>query len=259
MKKILSKQEIDLIVEMRELGAALLSWRGNETARTVLSKADLKLQADRWAHDKLSGALAGLWADIPIISEEDAKHAVERPERYWLIDPIDGTASWMNGFDGFVTQAALIENDIPVSGFIYAPALDDFYVGIKGKGAFLNENRLYKKDVDLLDLTVVDNTPQPHGVVQNLLQKWPMKYKESGSLGLKCCMIASGAADIFFKDVVVRDWDLAPAAVLLAEVSGSLLSLDAQPYEFTGSWEKSSGFIAAKNVELAKKVLSALS
>lgn len=255
--EILNASESSLISALTQLGNDLVLWRDNELARNILSKKDLKLQADRWAHDYLFEHITKLWPNIPIISEEDVNHSEDRPIQYWLIDPIDGSASWLNGFDGFVTQAALIEDCVPVTGFIYAPIRDLLYVGKRGKGAYLNERRLSSSGIED-KITIVDNTPIPHGVVKALIEKYSMRYRESGSLGLKACMVASGEADVFVKDVLVRDWDLAPAAVLLREVGCALVQINGQEFPFSGAWEKDSGFIVARSLELAESILTTL-
>ena len=75
-------------------------------------------------------------------------------------------------------------------------------------------------------------------------------YLESGSLGLKSVLVAEGTADLFVKNVCVRDWDLAPAAVILQEVGGKLSLSDGSPFVFDGQYEKSNGFIVARDQSL---------
>ena len=247
-----------LMTEMRALGTNLLDWRADTKARHLHSKADLKTEADRRAHQHLVAALARDFPDIPVISEEDAEHLATRPERYWLIDPIDGTASWLNGFAGFVIQIALIEGTTPVLGLIHAPALDLFYTAARGEGAFVNGTAL-----DPLrpraSVILIDNTPTPHGICARLMDQLSTTgYVESGSLGLKSCRIADGVADLFVKDVVVRDWDMAPAHVLLGELGGEMIGMDGQPFAFEGAWDKPGGVIVARNAAIAEQGLAAI-
>ncbi|MEL7465966.1 MAG: inositol monophosphatase family protein [Pseudomonadota bacterium] len=247
-----------LQADMAKIGADLLAWRKDPAALHVHEPKALKTEADRRAHEALAAAIARAYPGDPIISEEDAAHSLERPDRYWLIDPIDGTASWLHGFDGFVTQAALIERETPVIGLVCAPALDLFYAGAEGEGAFLNGERL--PPLAVRDgLIAIDNTPEPHGFTAALSAHMPLTgYVESGSLGLKCCRVADGAADIFAKNVVIRDWDLAPAAVLLSELGGRLTGLDGAPFPFSGSWEKPDGFVAARTGAALETCLAAI-
>ena len=248
-----------LVADMRLLGADLLDWRNDASALHVYSRADLKTEGDRRAHRQLSAALTRDFPEIPVISEEDASHQTDRPERYWLIDPIDGTASWLGGFDGFVTQAALIEGEEPVVGLVYAPALDLFYTAAKGEGAWLNGNAMPKLETRD-SMILIDNTPQPHGLCEDLMKVMHVTgYIESGSLGLKSCRVADGTADLFVKNVVVRDWDLAPAVVIMVELGAQLTKIDGTPFRFRGSWEKPEGFIAARDTRGVDACLQALS
>jgi 3'-phosphoadenosine 5'-phosphosulfate (PAPS) 3'-phosphatase len=72
---------------------------------------------------------------------------------------------------------------------------------------------------------------------------------ESGSIGLKICLVAQGVADLFVKDVVVRDWDVAPPALILHEAGGCLRRFDGQEFRFEGDFEKT-GVIAAGSERL---------
>src|ERR1051325_5190557 len=103
-----------IIGVMQKLGCSLITWRGDQNAKKIHSKSAFKTEADKRAHAFVCEKLNKLFPGVPVISEEDAVHSDVRPDKYWLIDPIDGTASWYEGFDGFVTQAAYIENSVPL-------------------------------------------------------------------------------------------------------------------------------------------------
>jgi len=237
---------------VKQVGEGLLRWRDRPVGGEWHG-AQLKTEADREAHQALSAALIGL-LDIPVLSEEDpASHAEWRPERYWLIDPIDGTASLAGGFSGFVTQAALMETGEPVLAAVYAPALDRMYSAEKGGGAFCNGERIHVF-ADENRLILVDNYPEPRGTAAEMMKKLSCTdYLESGSISLKICRVADGSADLFFKDIVVRDWDVGAPWLILTEAGGVFTTVDGQPYPFSGSLEKS-GLIAARNSEICRNV-----
>ena len=248
----------DTIDFVFSLSQDILSWRDDSDARLIHSPVDFKTEADLRAHRLLSHGLSIRFPSIPIISEEDFPDVLNRPDSYWLIDPIDGTSSWFHGFDGFVCQAALICDDIPLFGIIAAPALNTVWYGLRGSGAFKNNVKLPLLTHSSRTI-IVDNTPQPHGIAYSLFSSLKASgYYESGSMGLKAVLVADGTVDLFVKDVVVRDWDLAPASVILNEVSGVLLQADGTDYHFTGSYEKHIGFLVARDPLLATQVLSYL-
>lgn len=250
-----------VIATFGELGERLQAWRDDAAMRRRLSDRELKLVADRQAHEFLNRRLAELDPSIPVVSEEDASHPEARPDRYWLIDPIDGTASWLGGYDGYVTQGALIEGTDPTVGVVVAPELGLTYFGHRARGAFLNGVEMTKRPTGAGDLKpiMIDNTPEPHGVTEFLTRSLGLSgYVESGSLGLKACRVADGTADLFVKDVVVRDWDMAPAAVILGEVGACLTLADGTAFPFRGAFEKPSGVIVARDDRLVVRTVAAL-
>ena len=125
-------------------------------------------------------------------------------------------------------------------------------------GVFCDNVRLAKLTPHTRIL-VVDNYPTPKRAAAVIMNHIPMAtYLESGSLGLKCCLVADGTADLFVKDVIVRDWDIAPAAIMLSEVGGFLSLPDGSEYCFTGEMEKSGGVVVARDRETANRAFSAL-
>ncbi|RXK53016.1 inositol monophosphatase family protein [Oleiharenicola lentus] len=242
---------------LEALGRELLRWRTDDTARALHSRQDFKTEADRRADAFIKERLAVLFPGVPIWSEEDTEHGSTRPAAYWLIDPIDGTASWYDGFPGFVTQTAFIADQVPQAGIIHCPATNQTWTARAGEGAWRNGRRLpglLPRDRCI----VVDNTPKPHGIAAELVRALPATgYRESGSLGLKAALVADGTADLFVKRVTVRDWDMAPAAVLLAETGGLLALPDGQPFGFDGPMEKP-GVIVARDAGLCARAADVL-
>lgn len=236
----------DLERVLLELGALLLNWRESGLTAGEWHGAQLKAEGDQKAHAFLIERLGLVTPDVPVISEEDAvMHEGVRPSCYWLIDPIDGTASWVEGFVGFVTQAALMVDHVPVLCAIYAPALDRMYSASAGGGAKLNGVLLERKP-RLGRRQLIDNYPEPRGIAAAAFSELDCSgYLECGSLALKMCFVASGEADLFIKDIVVRDWDMAAPALVLREAGGSFRRLTGDVYKFTGPMDKHGGIIAA--------------
>ena len=232
------------ILECQQQGNTCGKWEGTQ----------FKATADLIADASLRGELLRI-AEIPVISEEDdASHNADRPSRYWLIDPIDGTASFAQGFSGFVCQAALMVDGEPSLVAVYAPALKKLYAAERGRGATLNMQPLRVKPFDRARLSLVDNYPEPRGVAKRLYRDLACaKYVECGSIGLKICLVAEGAADVFIKDVCVRDWDIAPPYLVLQEAGGVISQYTGQPFEFRGEYEKL-GLIAAPSLTLFHEI-----
>ncbi len=242
---------------MEKVGRQIVAWRSDATSKHLYSEVDFKTEADRRAHDLISDGLAQLYPGVEIISEESPVHDGDRPEVYWLIDPIDGTASWYHGFDGFVTQAAYIQQGVPQFGIVHAPVTGKTWTAVRDGGAFVN-GRSLPVLVAGERLVVTDNTHEPHGVSRDIVVLLQATgYLESGSLGLKSVLVADGTVDLFVKDVCVRDWDVAPAEVILHEVGGHLSLANGAPYVFDGVFEKSDGFIVARDKTLMERAIRA--
>ena len=216
--------------------------------------------ADLFAHEALHRMLASSYPGVPIISEEDVSHAELRPPEYWLIDPIDGTASWSGGFNGYVTQAAFVRAGVVEYGVIHAPVLHRTWVATRGSGAFCNGEKLLPRKSARSPLVVIDNYPEPRGICLDLIN-WLgyARYEESGSLGLKAALVASGEADVFVKHVVVRDWDLAPAMAVCAEAGAVLTRVDGSTFSLIGPYEKRDGVVVAANEQLARRIIEWMS
>lgn len=240
---------------LRRIGDTLLDLRGRGVERGEWHGTQLKTEADMLAHRLIAEGLVELDLGVPVISEEDAKgQTAARPDRYWLIDPIDGTASYAAGFDGWVTQAALMESGIPVLGAVYAPAFGDMFLAERGRGARLNGRPLDVNDTRVVN-TLIDNYPEPRGTAKAVVDALGLAgYVEQGSIGLKACRIADGTANLFFKDVVLRDWDVAPAHLVVGEAGGYMVQLDGSPYIFDGPYEKS-GIIVAGGRETLTRIV----
>ena len=207
----------------------------------------------------VKAALNECFGNPIVISEECFTSLDKRPENYWLIDPIDGTASWYNGFQGFVTQAALIHNGFPVYGVVYAPVFGNIWSAHKGRGAFLNGQQL----PSLLShdqLTLIDNYPEPRHIAHLIFDALKIQnYIECGSLGLKACFVADGRADIFIKDILFRDWDIAAADVILTELGGILSDLSGNPIIYNEVHEKKNGLMVVGQKKLQDRILAVLS
>lgn len=240
------------------IGDDLLSWREQGGKSGHWEGTQFKAEADARAHNAWVSELAKIAPEIPVLSEEDANGwSGPRPGRYFLIDPIDGTASYAHGFAGFVTQVALIERSTPTCAVVNAPMLKLTWHAVAREGAFLNGKRLQvAQSGDRL--LVIDNYPEPRGIAATLVKDLPATgYVECGSIALKACRVADGTADLFVKDVVVRDWDLAPCDLILRETGCTLTDAHGARIAYAGGPEKH-GVIAARDAALASRALAIL-
>lgn len=236
------------------LGARLMTLRRSGLKASTRHRDQVKSEADIIAHEFLVHEFSHCWGGVPIVSEEDESgHVARSADRYWLIDPIDGTASYCDGFDGFVTQAALMEAGRPVLGVVHGPALHLTYKAAIGTEPTCN-NAPIRVSSRHTALVLIDNYPEPRGIARRVYDALGFRrYIESGSIALKICRVADGTADLFVKDVPVRDWDLAPAHLLLESAGGALASYDGSPVTYSGPVEKH-GLLAASSQRMIDAV-----
>ena len=238
------------------VGKRLLDWQLAGKKEGKWQGSQFKARADAMAHRELKKRLEKLLPGTPVISEEDPASLVSRrPERYWLIDPLDGTASFAGGFSGYVTQAAFMKNNRPELAAIFAPALGLLYTAERGKGAYLNGKKLgLSKSAPVTAL--IDNYPAPRGIAEKIFRAFKFKrYIESGSIALKICRVADGSAGLFVKDVPVRDWDLAAPYLVLKEARGTMTDIEGGKIGFNGDYAHK-GLVAAPSPALGRKVVS---
>lgn len=247
---------LKIVIEIvQEVGNLLLKWREDKIFDGKWEGTQFKAKVDKMAHIELIKRLKKLKNDIPIISEEDESVILNKPICYWLVDPIDGTASFINGYDGFVTQVALMRNYRPELSVVYAPALREIYWAIKDFGAFLNDKKIKVKHKTKAEI-LIDNYPEPTGMVKFLYEELNLNnYIECGSISLKICKVASGNADIFFKPVIVKDWDIAPAHLIIEEAGGILKDIKGSDIKYEDNNEYD-GIIAAVSESILTDVVN---
>jgi len=241
---------------LRCTGELLLERRrsGRFTFRRDASSVSASVDVE--AHQQLVAALSALTPRLPVLSEEDpTARGAERPDEYWLVDPLDGTASFVDGYEGFVTQAALMRKGKAILAGVFAPALAQMFLAERGAGAVRDGARLSVGPRAPQQWTLTDNYPTPRGVAAQLMRDWNLtSYLECGSIGLKICRIADASAHIFVKDVVVRDWDVAAPQLVLEEAGGYVTDAAGHAFEYAGAYEHR-GLVACASAAGAERVV----
>ena len=217
----------------RQAGAAIMDIYATDFA--VRGKADASpvTEADERAEALILPALASLTPDIPIVAEEAAA-AGRIPsvgERFWLVDPLDGTKEFINRNGEFTVNIALIENGSPVLGVVFAPALDRLFAGAAGLGAFV-ENKGVRRDIvcrtePAEGLTVVAS--RSHGdadALASFLAGRKVARQTNAGSSLKLCLVAAGEADVYPRLGRTMEWDIAAGDAVLRAAGGIVRTLD---------------------------------
>lgn len=223
MRADINDKELKRIEDLiRKAGDIILGyWEKTEGAARpqVEIKADGSpvSDADLKASELLVSGLQELYPHDGIVSEELKVDAdVYKKDRVWIIDPLDGTKSFLQGNDDFSILVGLCEKGVPVFGVMYFPGRGQYVLGQQGRGAFLNgerlkvsgskvirEHSLYVRRVKLEG----DNRVYP-------------RWMDSGAAFLNIC---SGKFDgMLMKIVTHREWDLVAPAAILKESGGAI-------------------------------------
>ncbi len=175
-------------------------------------------EADLAANSYITNHLAALDPDIPIISEETKSADYETRQhwqRFWLVDPLDGTKEFIKGSDEFTVNIALVENQEPILGAIYVPAMQLLYYAAKGHGSWrVKDNgtpvQIFSSVPDLSNgLTIVESRSHPSAALENYLKDFPIRKRISAGSSLKFCVVAEGIADIYPRLNPTMEWDVA--------------------------------------------------
>ncbi len=200
--------------------------------------------ADLASHNCICQGLHHLTPDLPIISEESVPISFQKRrdwEKYWLIDPLDGTKEFLEKNGEFTINIALIEQHKPSLGVIFVPSMNICYFARKGQGAYkqigqtqpkVMFSRAWKKGEPI---TVVIS--RRHGVEE--LKKFLAQFSSLNLLycgsALKFCWVAEGLADIYPRFSPTFEWDTAAGQCILNEAGGLIVDKIGQELQYNMS------------------------
>lgn len=212
---------VERIIDIaKEAGNKVLEFYDEEII--VHSKSDDSplTKADLAAHHYIVDKLSKLYPSIPIISEESVIPEFEERkkwEKYWLVDPLDGTKEFIKKNGEFTVNIALIENECPVLGVVTAPAKKLTYYGVKELGSFRQKGnsdayQIYSEKADISEpVRIIESRSHGSAALEQFLENEGIKVKDrlkSGS-SLKICLVADGTADLYPRIGPTMEWDVA--------------------------------------------------
>ncbi len=199
--------------------------------------------ADLAAHKLILKKLNELTPDIPVLSEEDADISLEQRsqwDRYWLVDPLDGTQEFIARSGDFATIIALIEHNKPVMGVVYAPVSGVSYYADSGKGAWkipdLNDSvkiKTHRHELPNQSIAMAISRRQDINRITNRMSSaWNYDVVPLGSAALKACLVAEGAVDCYLRIGPTGEWDTAATQCIVEEAGGRILSTQLEPLSY---------------------------
>lgn len=251
---------IDIAVKA---GAEIMKYYRNNPVTNYKSDDSPVTVADLAANKIIIEGL--LQTGLPILSEESA--IVEYNERkhwkkFWIIDPLDGTKQFVKNQDEFTVNIALIENNMPIEGVVFAPALQTLYYGNLRDGAMrLNTDSgsaVSCKTVGKLNvIKVVASKSHLNIETKAFLDKLKevksdLETVQVGS-SLKFCIVAEGKADLYPRLGPICEWDIAAGHAVLKSAGGNVISLSTgEELLYNSESLKTPDYIAFGNTDMLK-------
>lgn len=228
--------------------------------------------ADQRAEAIIEQGLAQLAPGLPMLGEEAVADGriPDLGQRFFCVDPLDGTRGFAKGGDEFTVNIALVENGAPVLGVVFAPATGELYAGEPGRAlAARYDARTNAAITPLAPIAPQANPPQWRIVASDYSGRNEATAKFIAALSgaiahasssIKFCRLAEGAADLYPRFGDVSEWDAAAGHAILRAAGGDIMRLDGSPLRYGGSNGDFliHGFVAYANEAAKNAALSAL-
>jgi myo-inositol-1(or 4)-monophosphatase len=215
--------------------------------------------ADRRAEETLHSELMKARPGYGFLGEEGGRREGADKTHTWIVDPLDGTTNFLHGIPQFAISIGLEREGTVVAGLIYNPANDEMFIAERGKGAFLNEQRIRvagrKRLADAVVACGLPHFGRGEAVLARketgAVQERVAGLRRFGAAALDLAWVAAGRLDGYWE----RDlspWDMAAGLIMVREAGGFVSDCDGGDDMF------GKGHIAAGNEIIHKELLSVL-
>ena len=204
-------------------------------------------EADRQASSYMISELKKEFPEIGVISEED-KETWENvhKEKFFLIDPIDGTKEFIKKTGEFTINIGLISNKKPVAGVVYAPAIDELYLAGDQNSAELNDEEINTRTPSKEGLDImVSRSHLDEDKMRDFLSDYKIRSFIKAGSSLKICRVAAGKADLYPRLGPTMEWDIAAAHAVLNAAGGKITKIDGSDFNYGKETLKNTEFIAS--------------
>jgi 3'(2'), 5'-bisphosphate nucleotidase len=249
----------------RRGGAAAIAHYGTAAAAAKEDRSPVTA-ADLAANAAVLEALGHVFPDDAVLSEE-SRDSVSRLAltRLWVVDPLDGTKEFLARNGEFAVMVGLAVDGEAVVGAVYLPVPDVLYLAARGAGAWI-EQRGRRRPLRLVPgvptapLRMVGSRSHPDPLVVSMQQALGITdIRPSGSVGVKCGLIAAGECDLYVHPVpYLREWDTCAPEVVLREAGGAVTDCLGEPLRYNKPEPTQPHGILAAHADLQARVLAAV-
>jgi len=234
-------QDFDFLAAVvRQAGKAILEIY--DTDFLVQRKEDQSplTLADTRSHRIIADSLRARYPDIPVLSEEGKTVPFEvrrNWERFWLVDPLDGTKEFVKRNGEFTVNIALIEKSQPVAGVIYIPVQDRLVFADVREGCWEESNGTSKRltvseGPRNAPVRIVRSRSHPSPGLEKILSLMPEHEIVSRGSSLKFCVVAGGGADFYPRFGPTWEWDTAAGHAIVVAAGGIMVDLRGRPFTY---------------------------
>ncbi len=189
--------------------------------------------ADKRAEEIIYADLAKARPGYGFIGEEGGTREGTDKSHTWIVDPLDGTTNFLHGIPQFAISIALKREDTIIAGVIYNPANDELYIAERGKGAFLNDQRLRVAGRrKLADCVIACGLPHIGRGDHELFRREMMELQNRvaglrrfGAASLDLAFVAAGRLDGYWERNL-SPWDIAAGQIMVREAGGTVSGID---------------------------------
>ena len=247
-----------LIYTAQRAGGAIMAVYATDFAVRDKPDASPVTVADEAAERIILEDLAHIAPGVPVVAEE-AVAAGKVPviaERFFLVDPLDGTREFVSRRDEFTVNVALIEAGEPVLGVVFAPARHELYWGDvrAGQAGHIDADpdgtmpsmgsAIQARPMPERGLTAVASRSHRTPETDTFLSNYSIAEFLSIGSSLKFCLVAAGKADIYPRIGTTMEWDTAAGHAVLAAAGGSVTDLEGAPFRYGKPGFRNGNFVA---------------
>jgi 3'(2'), 5'-bisphosphate nucleotidase len=247
-----------LIYTAQRAGGAIMAVYATDFAVQAKPDQSPVTLADEAAEKIILADLATIAPGVPVVAEEAVAAGLVPviADRFFLVDPLDGTKEFVSHRDEFTVNVALIEAGEPVMGVVFAPARHELFWGdvCSGKAGRIDAdpdgtmpslgNAIAARPAPARGLTAVASRSHRTPETDAFLANYPIiEFRSIGS-SLKFCLVAAGEADIYPRVGTTMEWDTAAGHAVLAAAGGRVTGLDGEPFRYGKPGFRNGNFVA---------------
>jgi myo-inositol-1(or 4)-monophosphatase len=215
------------VAAAKEAGKIQMEYLGKDLDIAYKGEVNIVTKVDKLCERRIISLIQERYPDHDFLAEEERTSREHSKEYRWIIDPLDGTTNYAHSYRFFCTSIALEKGSEVILGVVYAPVTKELFHAEKGKGAFLNGERIKVSNIAELSKSLLC-TGFPYDIREsknnnidyfNRLILKSQAVRRDGAAALDLCYVACGRFDGFW-ELKLQPWDVAAGSLIINEAGG---------------------------------------